>query len=99
LFIVKILVENNANLEQCSGRVNTTPLMLAVMRHKNGGEFAMQIIEYLIEKYANWFYCEQNLIIDIEDLLDDETYNDLIKKYPNQYQNSLMKKKSIKYNI
>lgn len=97
--IVKILVENNANLEQRSGKLNCTPLILAIMRYKNGNKFAMSIIEYLIGKNANWFYYDQDLIINIKDILDDETYNKLIKKYPKQYQNSLVKQKANKYNL
>lgn len=99
LDIVKILVENNANLEQHSGSLNTTPLMLAIMRYKNGNKIAISIIEYLLEKNANWFYCEPNLTIDIKDLLDSKTYNRLIEKYPKQYQKSLIKLKAKKYNI
>ncbi|MCK9416482.1 ankyrin repeat domain-containing protein [Candidatus Dojkabacteria bacterium] len=99
LDIVKVLVENGSNLEVCSGRVDTTPLMLAIMRYKNGNRFAMSIIEYLIEKGANWFYYKSNLIIDIKDILDAETYNKLIEKYQKQYQNSLVKQKAKKYNI
>jgi hypothetical protein len=95
--IVKVLVENGANLELCSGRLNTTPLILAGMRYQNGNKFAMPIIEYLIGKNANWF--EPNLPFDIKDMLDDETYKKLIEKYPKQYQNSLAKQKAKKYNI
>lgn len=69
--------------------------MLAVMRYSNGNKFAMTIIEYLIEKNANWF----DSFFEIKDMLDDETYNKLIEKYPNQYQNSLVKQNAKKYNI
>lgn len=96
LDIIKILVENNANLEQIGGSIpNATPLFLAAIRHTNGNKSAMSIMEYLIENDANWFNDEVELV----NLLNDEDANKLIEKYPKQYHISLMKQKAKKYNI
>lgn len=90
---VKKALKNGENIDYQKKGDNITALIMATYKCH------YDIVDYLIKKGANWSLKD----ITGEDFVDMMTKQDalgyLIKKYPLQYKNYLLKKEAEKYNL
>jgi ankyrin repeat protein len=91
--IVKELINAGSNLNAIN-YWNQTPLMIAAQYHS-----LFEYVILLIESGADWNIINPDDGNDFLDILSGENINYLIQKYPKEYEEYIIKKKTNKYNL